>query len=269
MPSGFGTLVPDMPEVSVMRIIRFLYQQREYWGAVEGQTVRFLAEPPFVRIRFSRRRCAGNAIRLLVPATASKIVLVGLNYRDHAAELGMPLPEEPVLFLKPPSALVAAGGLIRYPAAAGRVDYEAELALVIRRRIRRIKPAQAEGAVFGYTCLNDVTARDLQKRDGQWTRAKSFDTFCPVGPWVDTRFSPDCARIRAVRNGITVQDSSTAHFVFPIPYLVSYISSIMTLLPGDIISTGTPPGVGPLQPGDTIAVDIEGLGILRNRVARR
>jgi 2-keto-4-pentenoate hydratase/2-oxohepta-3-ene-1,7-dioic acid hydratase (catechol pathway) len=182
-------------------------------------------------------------------------------------ELGMPIPREPVIFLKPPTALLAHEANIVYPAGVKRVDYEAELALVIGKPGRNIRKKDVSKHIFGYTCLNDVTARDLQKKDGQWTRAKSFDTFCPVGPWIETEFNPDQAVIRSFLNGKQKQCSTAAQFIFSVTFLVSWISRVMTLLPGDIISTGTPPGVGKLKPGDTVAVAIDGIGVLRNRVS--
>jgi 2-keto-4-pentenoate hydratase/2-oxohepta-3-ene-1,7-dioic acid hydratase in catechol pathway len=198
----------------------------------------------------------------------TKIILVGLNYRAHARELGMNVPKEPVIFLKPPSALIGDGDAIVYPAGAGRIDYEAELALVIRKQGRNIPERKVHDYIAGYTCLNDVTARTLQKKDGQWTRSKSFDTFCPVGPRLVEKFDPACVRIRSYLNGVKKQDASTVDFIFPVPALVSFISRVMTLAPGDIISTGTPPGVGPMRVGDTIEIEIEGIGSLTNRIVK-
>lgn len=199
----------------------------------------------------------------------SKIILAGLNYREHAAELEMPVPDEPVIFIKPVSALIYNDEAIIYPEYASRVDYEAELAVVIGRRARNITQQQVSAHIMGYTCLNDVTERDIQKKDGQWTRAKSFDTFCPVGPWVETEIDdPDNLRIRLMVNGQLRQESSTSDFIFPVFYLVSFISRVMTLEPGDIVSTGTPPGVGPMYPGDAVEIDIEGIGTLKNKVVK-
>lgn len=196
----------------------------------------------------------------------SKIILVGLNYRAHARELAMAIPDEPVIFLKPSTALVAGGGNIVYPRQVKRLDYEAELALVIKKAARNVPLKKARDFIGGYTCLNDITARNLQKKDGQWTRAKSFDTFCPLGPKLAAGLDPSDLRVTCRLNGKIKQDSRTSDMIFTVEYLVSFISRIMTLLPGDIISTGTPPGVGPMHPGDTVEVEIEGIGKLTNHV---
>ncbi|MBN1493064.1 MAG: fumarylacetoacetate hydrolase family protein [Candidatus Omnitrophica bacterium] len=249
-----------------MKIARVRYNKKEFWGIIKEAAVQILQEPPFERIRVSKRSVPLAKVKLLVPTLPTKVVLVGLNYRDHAAELSMAAPDEPIIFLKPPTTVIGPGEKIIYPPQVSRLDYEAELALVIKRRARNISPAQAARYILGYTCLNDVTARDLQKKDGQWTRAKSFNTFCPIGPWLETRLCPDDVRIRTVLNGDVKQDSSTAQFIFTVPHLVAYISSIMTLEPGDVISTGTPPGVGPMKTGDIVAVEIEGIGRLENTI---
>jgi 2-keto-4-pentenoate hydratase/2-oxohepta-3-ene-1,7-dioic acid hydratase in catechol pathway len=195
-----------------------------------------------------------------------KIICVGLNYRDHAKELGMALPEEPVIFLKPETALIGPEEPIVYPAMSRQVDYEAELAVVIGRQARHVTPDEVGRYIAGFTCFNDVTARDLQKKDGQWTRAKSFDTFAPAGREVVSGVDPGDLLIECYVNGERKQASSTRNLIFPVPELVSFISRIMTLFPGDLIATGTPPGVGPLRPGDVVEVVIEGVGRLRNPV---
>jgi 2-keto-4-pentenoate hydratase/2-oxohepta-3-ene-1,7-dioic acid hydratase in catechol pathway len=208
-------------------------------------------------------------IRLLPPAgDSAKIVLAGLNYRRHAAELAMAVPKEPVIFMKPATSLVAHEGNIVYPKGVTRLDYEAELAVVIGKKARFVSESSARQYILGYTCLNDVTARDLQKKDGQWTRAKSFDSFCPLGPWIETKAPARDAAIKLLLNGKERQGSTIADFIFTVARLVSFISSVMTLLPGDVVSTGTPPGVGAMVPGDSVAVDIEGVGFLRNTVTR-
>jgi 2-keto-4-pentenoate hydratase/2-oxohepta-3-ene-1,7-dioic acid hydratase in catechol pathway len=189
-----------------------------------------------------------------------------LNYGDHARELGFAIPGEPVIFLKPPTALAGPGDAIVYPHASSQVDFEAELGVVIKDRIRDVKPGDAYRHILGYTCVNDVTARDLQKKDGQWTRAKSFDTFCPVGPWVETDLDPGDLLVESYLNGERKQSSRTSQLIFGIDQLVSFISGIMTLCPGDLIITGTPAGIGPMQPGDEVEVRIEGIGRLRNSV---
>lgn len=196
----------------------------------------------------------------------TKIVLVGLNYKDHAQELHMPLPQEPILFLKPPTTLIGPEERIVYPSQSTRVDYEAELAVIIKDTCKDLEPEEVMEHVEGFTCLNDVTARDIQKKDVQWTRAKSFDTFCPVGPKIVNGIDPNNLTIQSFLNGELKQDSHTSNFIFPVEMLVSFISHVMTLMPGDIIATGTPSGVGAMQRGDTIEIKIEGIGTLRNYV---
>ncbi len=205
-------------------------------------------------------------IKLLAPSSPSKIVCVGLNYVEHARELDQKLPSEPIIFLKPPSAALNPGEEIVIPQSSSRVDYEGELGVVIGKRCKGIEARDAEDYILGYTCFNDVTARDLQQKDGQWTRAKSFDTFAPFGPWI-AGIDPGNADIKTRVNGKIVQDSNTSDLIFGVPKLIEFISGVMTLLPGDVIATGTPPGVGKLEKGDTVEVEIEGIGILRNPVA--
>ena len=209
-----------------------------------------------------------SAADLLPPVTPSKIVCVGRNYRDHAKELGNEVPAEPQLFFKPPSSLLKPGGIVRLPAASSRVDFEGELALVIARRVRNLKPdANWREAIRGYTLANDITARDLQKKEAQWTRAKGFDTFCPVGPIVSDELDPLAGLTIETRvNSELRQQGSTLDFIFSIPELLAYITAAMTLEPGDLILTGTPSGVGPLAPGDRVEVSIPGLGVLSNSV---
>ena len=208
--------------------------------------------------------------RLLPPCSPTKIVCVGRNYREHAKELGNEVPSEPLIFLKPPSSLVAHGDAIVYPALSQRVDYEGELGVIIGTRARNVHPDQAWNCIAGFTCVNDITARDLQKKDGQWTRGKGFDTFCAAGPWMvardDVRF-PDL-RVRTWLNGELKQDGSVEDMLFTLQAIIAYVSSFMTLEPGDLLATGTPPGVGPMEPGARIAVEIDGIGRLENRVVR-
>jgi 2-keto-4-pentenoate hydratase/2-oxohepta-3-ene-1,7-dioic acid hydratase in catechol pathway len=204
---------------------------------------------------------------VLVPCVPTKIVCVGRNYADHAKELGNEAPAEPILFLKPPSALLAAGGTIRRPAMSQRVDHEGELAIVIGTIAKNVKRADWRDFVRGFTCANDVTARDLQKKDVQFTRAKSFDTFCPLGPCIEDDLDVSTLKLQTRVNGALKQDGNTSQMIFPCDFLVEFISSIMTLLPGDVILTGTPAGVGPLSAGDTVEVEIERIGTLRNVVA--
>jgi 2-keto-4-pentenoate hydratase/2-oxohepta-3-ene-1,7-dioic acid hydratase in catechol pathway len=207
-----------------------------------------------------------GSVRILAPVIPTKIVAVGINYRDHASELDHDVPEDPVLFMKPPSSVIGTGEPIICPPFSTRVDYEAELAAVVGRRTRNVDEKDALDHLLGYTCLNDVTERDLQRRDGQWTRAKSFDTFCPIGPWIETDLDPGDVRVMSRLNGEVRQSSSTANLIFPLARLIAFISRIMTLLPGDVVTTGTPSGVGPLTPGDTILVEVEGIGVLENPV---
>ena len=207
---------------------------------------------------------------LLAPVRPSKIVCVGRNYRDHAAELGNEVPREPLLFLKPPSSLLAPGGVVRMPALSHRIDFEGELAIVIGRTLRNLGPEEDPAPyIRGYTLVNDVTARDLQKTDGQWTRAKGWDTFSPAGPIVSDEVDPivDALHLTTRLNGEVRQTGSTGDLIFPIPELLRYISAFTTLLPGDLIPTGTPAGVGPMQSGDTVEVSLPGLGTLRNTLA--
>jgi len=206
--------------------------------------------------------------RLLPPCAPSKIVCVGRNYAEHAKELGNEVPAEPLIFLKPPSSLIASGDSIVYPKLSQRVDFEGELGVVIGKRARNVASAQAGEYILGYTCVNDVTARDLQKKDGQWTRGKGFDTFCAVGPCLIRREEADLKnfRVRTLVNGETKQDAPITDMLFDVNAIIAYVSAFMTLEPGDLIATGTPPGVGPLQPGFKVQIEIEGIGVLENTV---
>lgn len=207
-----------------------------------------------------------DAVKILSPCTPTKVVCVGLNYTDHAKELNQQLPDEPVLFLKPPSSIIAEGENIVYPRQSNHVDYEAELAIVIGRRTHHVKADKAKDHILGYTCFNDVTARDLQSKDIQWTRAKSFDTFAPVGPFIVTDVDPLNLSIKSRLNGTVRQNSNTKNMIFDSYKLVEFISGVMTLETGDIIATGTPAGIGPMQKGDIIEIEIEKIGTLRNKV---
>ncbi len=249
-----------------MKIVRAQKNGEVFYAAQDGGILKRLAEAPYEHFTFTGETLALADVALLVPCEPTKIVAVGLNYAKHALELHDKLAENPVLFLKPLTALLAHGDAIEYPAISERVDYEAELAVVIGRKCRNVTPLEAQSCIFGYTALNDVTARDLQKLDGQWTRAKSFDTFCPVGPSIDTEFTPAGQRIQSVLNGAAKQESTINNMLNDVPALISFISACMTLLPGDIIATGTPEGIGPMQRGDTIEVRIDGLDTLKNFV---
>jgi len=250
----------------IRRFCRYTANGVVRWGMLDGQRLRELTPHPWSRFRFTGRRDDRGRVRLTAPVMPGKIVAVGLNYRAHARELGMPIPAEPILFMKPPSAVIGPGGRIYFPRAARRVDYEAELGVVIGRRARAVSASAARSYILGYTCLNDVTARDLQKRDGQWSRAKGFDTFCPVGPSIVRGIRPEDVRVQSFLNGILRQDSSTRDMIFSVPALVSFISGVMTLEPGDVIATGTPSGIGSMHRGDTVEVRIEGIGSLHNTV---
>jgi 2-keto-4-pentenoate hydratase/2-oxohepta-3-ene-1,7-dioic acid hydratase in catechol pathway len=206
--------------------------------------------------------------RLLPPCVPSKIVCVGRNYADHAKEFNNPAPTEPLIFLKPPSSLIGSGGAIILPKASERVDFEGELGVVIGKRARHVKRSDAPAYILGYTCVNDVSARDFQRKDNQWTRGKGFDTFCPVGPCMVPRDEVDLnkLRVRTFLNGEKKQDAPITDMLFDLNVIIEYVSAFMTLEPGDLIATGTPSGVGPLQPGSNIRIDIEGVGVLENTV---
>ena len=251
-----------------MKLLRFLHQGRPSCGILNGDEVIQLEGDFYAPFRPLKTCCAFSQIKLLSPCKPSKVVAVGLNYRDHAKELNFKVPDTPIVFLKPPTSVIGPGEAVLYPAASAQVDYEAELGLVMKDRARNISSTDARDHILGYTCANDVTARDLQKNDGQWTRAKSFDTFCPVGPWIETDLNPDDLLIELYLNGERRQSSRTSQFIFTVDYLVSFISGIMTLEPDDLIITGTPAGVGPMMPGDEVEVRIEGIGSLKNTVTR-
>ncbi|MDI6809074.1 MAG: fumarylacetoacetate hydrolase family protein [Candidatus Eisenbacteria bacterium] len=208
-----------------------------------------------------------GSVRLLAPAEPGKIICLGRNYAEHAREHGSDVPKVPLIFMKPPSSIINPGDKIVLPPQSQQVEHEAELVVVIGRRGRHIAAGEARGYILGYTIGNDATARDLQRSDGQWTRAKSFDTFCPFGPWIDTEFDPSDALIACTVNGAVRQKASTREMIFKVDTLVAFISSVMTLEAGDLIFTGTPAGVGPLKPGDVVEVEIQGLGKLSNPVA--
>jgi len=250
-----------------MKLIRFSRNGRPCYGRLEGQNVRPLAGCPWDGLGAAGPALPLTAVELLAPVAPSKIVAVGRNYRAHVEERGAVVPEEPMLFSKAISSIIGPGESISLPGWVGRVDYEAELAVVIGRPTRRVSPAGAKEAILGLTCLNDVSARELQRRDIQFHRGKGFDTFCPLGPWIQTGLDPDDLAIRAELNGRLVQDARTSQMLFPVAELIAFISRTMTLLPGDVIATGTPAGVGPLKAGDIIAVEVEGVGRLVNPVA--
>ena len=251
-----------------MKLLRFETSGRTFFGALDPSKteIREVAGDPFEGIRYTGNSHRLADVRLLAPVAPSKIVAVGLNYRDHAREMGKKIPEEPLLFLKAPSALNHPGGDVVYPGATKRLDYEAELAVVIGRVAKGVKEGDAPKAILGYTCINDVTARDLQVKDGLYARAKGFDTFAPLGPWIETELDPSALGVRCLVNGLVRQDGNTREMAASAFRLVEFISHVMTLFPGDVIATGTPPGVGPLSVGDVVTVEVEGIGALTNRI---
>jgi 2-keto-4-pentenoate hydratase/2-oxohepta-3-ene-1,7-dioic acid hydratase in catechol pathway len=237
------------------------------YGVIEDHAIWEITPDIFSDFEKTGRSWPMGDVQLLAPCVPSKIVAVGLNYKDHISEFGRTeIPEEPVLFLKPTSSVIGLDAAIVIPAGVGRVDYEAELALVIKKTARHVSEAEALDYVLGCTALNDVTARELQKKDKQWTRSKSYDTFAPIGPWISDGLPYQNLRVEAYLNQKPVQMGHTSQMIFPVTKLVSYISSVMTLNPGDVITTGTPVGVGSLKAGDVIEIFIEGVGRLRNSV---
>jgi 2-keto-4-pentenoate hydratase/2-oxohepta-3-ene-1,7-dioic acid hydratase in catechol pathway len=229
-----------------------------------------VGDPLYAGIELTGEQHTLADVRLLAPVIPrSKVVGVGRNYAEHASELGNDVPDHPLVFLKPNTSVIGPYEPIVYPAQSDDVQYEGELGVVIGRICRDVPAAKAAEVVYGYTVVNDVTARDLQKTDGQWARAKGFDSFCPVGPWIETELDPGDLAIRTTLNGDLRQDSRTSKMMFGVGEVIAYVTSFMTLLPGDIIATGTPAGVGPMQPGDDVAVTVEGIGTLTNRVVER
>jgi 2-keto-4-pentenoate hydratase/2-oxohepta-3-ene-1,7-dioic acid hydratase in catechol pathway len=238
-------------------------------GFIEDQQVWLLADGQDFESADSERSqsISVSSAKFLAPVTPSKIVCVGRNYREHAAELGNKMPDEPLLFLKAPSAVIGSGDCIVLPNASQRVEHEGELGVVIGKQAHKLSPDDDPlNFVLGYTCVNDVTARDLQRKDVQFTRAKSFDTFCPVGPWIETELDPVNLTVKTRVNGVEKQSGRTADMAFSVPFLIRYIADMMTLFPGDLIVTGTPAGVSPLKSGDMVDVEIDGIGILQNSV---
>jgi 2-keto-4-pentenoate hydratase/2-oxohepta-3-ene-1,7-dioic acid hydratase in catechol pathway len=249
-----------------MKIVRYTIDKTTEYGIWDGESVQSLTATPYRQLKRRNRYHRLSDLKLLPPCTPSKIVALGLNYHSHAREIKMPVPPEPLIFLKPSTSVIGPEDNIVYPESSERIDYEGELGVVIKNRTRRVSTREAMNHVLGFTCFNDVTARDLQYRDKQWTRAKSFDTFSAIGPCIETELDPGNVYLETCLNGELRQQGNTSDLVFPVPELVSFISHIMTLLPGDIIATGTPSGIGPMKPGDTVEVKIEPIGTLRNYV---
>lgn len=249
-----------------MRYVKLLRDGKGVWGVLQGDMVRTLTRPPFEEICYDGESLPLEACRLLAPCEATKIVCVGKNYYDHAVEMGEGVPEQPILFLKAPNTLNHPEGTIHAPTFVERLDYEGELAFIIRRRAKGVKAENFADYILGYTCLNDVTARDVQKGDGQWTRGKSMDGFAPIGPVVTDEVDPSGLAIETRLNGVVVQQGNTSQFMTAIPQLLEFITASMTLEPGDVVTTGTPAGVGPMTPGDTVEITVQGIGTLRNHV---
>ena len=249
-----------------MKYVRFKYQDTIRYGILEQDTIQVLEGSPFKDYTVTQEKLNRTQVALLTPCDYSKAICIGLNYRDHAQEFQLPIPTEPVVFIKPSTAALNPGGVIEYPVLCNRLDYEAELAIVIGKKARFIPIADVNEYILGYTCANDVTARDLQPKQGQWTISKSFDTFCPFGPYISDEVDPNNLTIESRVNGKTMQKSNTSNLIFSVPFLVSYLSQVMTLLPGDIILTGTPGGISGMHHGDTVEILIEGLGVLQNTI---
>ncbi len=249
---------------------RVMFEGKAVWGQLSGDQIQVIDGDLFGEHRITDRKIQLAGARLLPPVTPTKIVCVGLNYVDHVKESQSSnvVPAEPVLFMKPLTALIGPDDEITYPPSSQRVDYEGEIGVVIKTRSKGLSPEEIQKNIFGVTCVNDVTARDLQKKDLQWTRGKGFDTFCPAGPYLVTGLDYTNLNVSSRLNGETRQSSNSRHMIFSIPQLISFINNIMTLQPGDLIVTGTPEGIGPMQDGDVAEVEVEGVGILRNKVER-
>jgi len=247
------------------RITRFRTAAYEGYGLLDTDSIRELETPWSNK---PGRSHALDSVTLLPAVAPSKIVCVGRNYVDHAKEMGSEVPAEPLIFLKPPSSLIASGDSIVYPAISQNVNFEGELGVVIGTRARHVAAADTEKYIFGYTCVNDVTARDLQRKDGQWTRGKGFDTFCPVGPWIVPKEEVliNYVRVRTLLDGEVRQDAPITDMIFSVSAIIAFVTQFMTLEPGDLIATGTPSGVGPMQAGSTVSIEINGVGVLQNKV---
>lgn len=253
-----------------MKVARAFFNNEELYGVIKGEVFEVLENDPFEtgEINFSGKKLPLDNVKLLAPSKPTKIVAVGLNYKSHAEEMKVPLPDDPIIFLKPSSAVIGHKDYILLPEGYKRVDYECELAVVIGRKAKNVNERDAKKYIFGYTCFNDVTERYNQKKDGQWTRAKGYDTFAPIGPWIETECDPTSLNVETILNGKVVQCGNTKDLIFSVEKLIAFISSVMTLLPGDIIATGTPAGIGPINDGDIVEIKIENIGILTNYVKK-
>ncbi|MBW1973009.1 MAG: fumarylacetoacetate hydrolase family protein [Deltaproteobacteria bacterium] len=252
-----------------MKIGRFKHKDNIFYGIVEDDKVIAIDGNIYVSYKQTGKTFFLDELNFLPPVNPSKIVAVGLNYRDHVEEVKENLPESPILFIKPSTAVIGHKQKILYPNMSNRVDYEGELAIIIGKEAKQVPKEHADNFILGYTCFNDVTARDLQRKDGQWTRAKGFDTFAPVGPWIETDLDPSDLELKTYLNGEVKQFTRTSSLIFDCNYLVSFISNVMTLLPGDIIATGTTSGVGPMFSGDKVDIYIEKIGTLSNTVIKQ
>jgi 2-keto-4-pentenoate hydratase/2-oxohepta-3-ene-1,7-dioic acid hydratase in catechol pathway len=252
--------------VATLKIVRYLDKHKPAWGVLDDDKVHSTSGTPFVDLEATGIVGAAGEIRLLAPVAPRVIMCVGRNYREHASEFGNPVPEEPLLFMKPAWSVVGPDDNVVYPNLSQRVDHEAELVVVVGRTAEKVPAEDAWSVVGGYTCGNDVTARDIQKSDGQWTRGKGWHTFCPLGPWIETEYDPADVNVKCSVNGETRQDGRTRDMIFDIPYLIQYITSFTKLERGDVIMTGTPEGVASVNVGDSMTVEVEGLGALSNRV---
>lgn len=251
-----------------MRLVRFRHGDRIATGALEGEFVRPLQGTFFENPLPTGEDVPLSAVKLLAPVLPSKVVCIGKNYVEHAEEMGDDVPEEPIIFLKPSTSVIGPGDPIPYPRISEQVDHEGELGVVIGRLARKVRAEEAGNHILGFTCGNDVTARDLQRKDGQWTRGKGFDGFCPLGPWIETHLDPSDLALECRLNGEIRQSARTSQLTFGPNVLVEFITQVMTLLPGDVILTGTPAGVGPMKPGDRVEVAVEGIGVLENEVVQ-
>jgi len=252
-----------------MKIVRFITDKKAGYGILNGESIQGIEGKPYRRLKPSDRYYRLSDVKLLPPCLPSKIVALGLNYHAHAEETRMSLPDAPLIFLKPSTAVIGPEDNIIYPSASNRVDYEGELGVVIKKTAWQVPLENAPDYILGYTCFNDVTARDLQGIDSQWTRSKSFNTFAAIGPCIETELDAGNVVLETRLNGELKQHSSTSDLIYPVPELINFISGVMTLLPGDIIATGTPGGIGPMHPGDTVEIKIDGIGTLRNYVAKK
>jgi len=249
-----------------MKIVRYSIGSKTEYGILDGEQIQVIDGTPFPEIKKLNQSRKLKEVKLLAPSEPTKIVAIGLNYHSHAKEVGQPAPDEPIMFYKPSSSVIGPEDKIYNPGST-RVDYEAELGVVIKTQATKVSEKDAMKYVLGYTCFNDVSARDWQKNDSQWTRAKGADTFSPFGPWIETDLDPGKVMLEAYLNGERKQQVNTSDLIFPVPALISYISRFITLCAGDVIATGTPAGIGPMKSGDTIEIKVEGIGTLRNYMA--